>query len=116
MPKGNLFGELVHLWLYDPITLEPDRVNRRAILLMLANDEPDPEMEEHRLWSLVRDVCHLPLLDDWQHILMAEFQQRDWVSPLHHCHGIRAMNIDLGGEELEPMVAAMIQQGLLVAA
>ena len=33
MPRGNLFGDVAQLWLFDPLIEEPDRVNRRAILL-----------------------------------------------------------------------------------
>lgn len=111
MPKGNLFGEMVNLWLFDPITLEPDRVNRRAILL-----SRDAAIDQSRLWALVKDVCHLPLLDSWQAILMAAFVQRDWVKPMPHCIGINAMLIDLGGDELEALVGQLIRAGQLIAA
>ncbi len=111
MPKGNLFGEMVNLWLFDPITLEPDRVNRRAILL-----GRDAVIDQNRLWQLVRDVCHLPLLDSWQSILMSTFVERDWVKPMPHCIGISAMLIELGSEEVETLVGELIRAGRLTAA
>ena len=48
MPKGNLFGEMVHLWLYDNIAVEPDRANRTAVMLQMAHETSSVD---DRLWS-----------------------------------------------------------------
>ena len=34
LPRDNLFGNLVHVWLYDPALIRPDRSNRVAWVLV----------------------------------------------------------------------------------
>jgi hypothetical protein len=40
LPRDNLFGNLVHLWLYDPALTRPDRSNRVAWVLVDGADDP----------------------------------------------------------------------------
>jgi hypothetical protein len=40
LPRDNLFGNLVHLWLYDPALIRPDRSNRVAWVLVDGVDDP----------------------------------------------------------------------------
>ena len=60
-PDRNLFGTLTHTWLYDPILVQPDRAGRTAWLL-----SEGVEMSRLRLWTLVKSLSPLPLLDHWQ--------------------------------------------------
>lgn len=60
-PDRNLFGALTHTWLYDPILVQPDRAGRTASLL-----SHGVEMSRLRLWTLVKALSPLPLLDHWQ--------------------------------------------------
>ena len=39
LPRDNLFGNLVHLWLYDPALIRPDRSNRVAWVLVDGVDD-----------------------------------------------------------------------------
>ncbi|WP_211168861.1 hypothetical protein [Aromatoleum toluvorans] len=60
-PDRNLFGTLTHTWLYDPILVQPDRAGRTAWLL-----GDGAEISHSRLWTLVKALSPLPLLDHWQ--------------------------------------------------
>lgn len=67
LPKDNLFGNLTHSWLYDPDAVRPDRVNRRALLLQY--NESDEQFAA-RIWSNVKQLSPVPLMDHWRTALM----------------------------------------------
>lgn len=67
LPRGNLFGNLTHVWLYHREGIKPDRSNRSALLLRF---EESDEAYAMRTWSLVRELCPVPLLDRWREPLM----------------------------------------------
>jgi hypothetical protein len=73
LPRDNLFGNLVHLWLYDPILTRPDRSNRVAWVLVDGVD--DPSVRTEAIWSWAWGLCKLlspvPLLDTWQAPVLA---------------------------------------------
>lgn len=73
LPRDNLFGNLVHLWLYDPALIRPDRGNRVAWVLVEGVDAPTDQSEA--IWSLVWGLCKLlspvPLLDTWQQAVLS---------------------------------------------
>jgi hypothetical protein len=68
LPRDNLFGNLVHLWLYDPILTRPDRSNRVAWVLVDGVDDPSDQTEAiwSRVWGLYKLLSPVPLLDTWQ--------------------------------------------------
>ncbi|MEJ1418732.1 MAG: hypothetical protein RNU03_10035 [Candidatus Sedimenticola sp. (ex Thyasira tokunagai)] len=120
MPKDNLFGAVTQLWLYDRLVTELDRVNRRAILLHRESGLSQPlnhgvdsgEDIESRLWQLVRQTCHLPLLDHWQVTVLDAFRQEGWIQDLP---GIRlnGITIDLGSDDVERAVGSLVLGGRL---
>lgn len=74
-PRGNLFGNLAHAWLYDPCVSQPDRANATAWGLY-PSERPDGRPagvsgSEDRLWQQVRDLSPVPLADEWRAVLMA---------------------------------------------
>lgn len=73
LPRDNLFGNLVHLWLYDPLLLRPDRSNRVAwVLVDGVQAEPDrSEAIWDRVWGLYKLLSPVPLLDAWKAAVLA---------------------------------------------
>ena len=73
LPRDNLFGNLVHLWLYDPVLIRPDRSNRVAwVLVDGVRDEPDrSEAIWERAWGLYKLLSPVPLLDTWQQAVLS---------------------------------------------
>ena len=108
MPKDNLFGAVTQLWLYDHLVTEPDQVNRRAIML----HQDSSQERESRLWQLVRQTCHLPLLDHWSKTILTAFRQEGWIQGLPGI-GLNGTTIDLGSEDVELIVGSLVQQGRL---
>jgi hypothetical protein len=107
MPPRNLFGDLIQLWVYDKLAIEPDRANRRALMLHRP-DDPDEVLQE-RLWNLVREVCHLPLLAEWREPVLAMLELNAWMQPLQG-HSIAAWRLELGDPKLESEISLRIRQ------
>ena len=108
MPKDNLFGAVTQLWLYDRLVTEPDRVNRKAIML----HRDSGEEQESRLWQLIRQTCHLPLLDHWQDTVLDAFRQEGWIQDLPGI-GLNGITIDLGSDDVERIVGSLVLEGRL---
>lgn len=111
LPPRNLFGDLVQLWIHDRLAIEPDRANRRALLLHRAEQERH-ESTEAQLWALVREVCHLPLLPAWQNEVLTLLELQGWLTPCKGI-GIDAWRLDLGDPGLESEITRLIRSGVL---
>ena len=107
MSPRNLFGDLIQLWVYDKLAVEPDRANRRALMLHRP-DDPDDVLQE-RLWTLVREVCHLPLLAEWREPVLAMLEINAWVQPLQG-RSIAAWRLELGDPKLEQEISQRIRR------
>jgi hypothetical protein len=107
MPPRNLFGDLIQLWVYDKLAIEPDRANRRALMLQRP-DDPDAVLQE-RLWNLVREVCHLPLLAEWREPVLAMLELNAWMQPLQG-RSIAAWRLELGDPKLEQEISLRIRR------
>lgn len=108
LPPKNLFGNLVQLWLYDRLAVEPDRANRRALLLQRNVTHGDAA-----LWNLVRSVTHLPLLDHWNEVVLDVFRQNDWIRPLRGIQ-VDAVFVDLGSDAVEVEISRLVREGRLL--
>ena len=73
LPRDNLFGNLVHLWLYDPALVRTDRSNRVAwVLVDGVDDSPDQtETIWARVWGLYKLLSPVPLLDTWKQAVLS---------------------------------------------
>ena len=92
--SGTVFGELVHVWLYDRIAVDADQANGRALLLQ--HEGWDDGLEA--IWQLLKQVLWLPVLDHWQGVLLARL---DEMGCLRRFNGyrIQALEIDLSDRE-----------------
>ncbi|GAB6042265.1 DUF6573 family protein [Endothiovibrio diazotrophicus] len=90
--KTRLFGDLVQLFIYDPLTVEPDRARGRALLLERAAAPNDD-----RLWALLCEVCPYPLLDHWQGAVLTAFRELEWIRPVAG-EGVQGCWIDLADD------------------
>ena len=105
-----LFGSLVHLWLYNRLAVEPDRANRRALLLyqpMELSSANGRSRLVSRLWSQVMATCHLPLLPGWRNTILQSFQSRGWIKTLKGI-GLQAYVIDLSDDAIEDVITQLI--------
>lgn len=73
LPRDNLFGNLAHVWLYDPALTRPDRSNRVAWVLVDSVQHASNPLEVvwDRAWDLYKLLSPVPLLDVWQHAVLS---------------------------------------------
>ena len=113
LPQRNLFGNLTHTWLYDPQVMRPDHASRSAWLL---SDRGNQAGDRDRLWSLVKELSPLPLLDHWAQALLDGLGERI-VRPLSDFRAppigrVGGFRVALG-ERFEDIVSAAVAQGVL---
>ena len=108
MPKANLFGDMVHLWLFDKQVREPDLANSQAYLLI----QPDLTNPVQVCWALFKSLSHLPLLDSWQTILTDLASIEGWLKR-HRGYGLDALAIKIPKPAFEAHILRLIQSGEL---
>jgi hypothetical protein len=113
MPADNLFGNLAQLWLYDRKAVEPDHAARRALLLTVEEQSTSEDVPEAgKVWELFKTVSHLPLLDHWRQVLVAEALSQGWLQT-HPGMRVQAVELNLGDGGYEATVGELIRQGRL---
>ncbi|PQV44121.1 hypothetical protein [Paraburkholderia sp. BL21I4N1] len=67
LPKDNLFGSLVHTWIFDPCLMTPARATATAWLLVDRHTQHDDTASiTSRAWSLIVQLSPVPLLPHWR--------------------------------------------------
>ena len=102
LPKFSEVGEWVHTWLIHPDLQKPSGQSMTTL-----SSEPLSWIE---LWPTLKSLCHLPLLDEWESALQPRLRAHITLLP---SYGINAYFIDLPIEEIETLISALLQQGLL---
>ncbi|MEX3690371.1 hypothetical protein AB3X91_17360 [Paraburkholderia sp. BR14263] len=77
LPRDNLFGNLVHTWIYDESLLTPSKATGSAWLLVDHETQAHDEASlEARVWSLIEQLSPIPLLPHWRSLVLAELGER----------------------------------------
>jgi len=107
MPKHNLFGDIVHLWLFDQRAKQPDYVNHKAYLLLM-----DVIDQTETSWELVKAVSHLPLLDSWRSRVLMLMLDKGWLRQLKGYH-LSAVRVDIPEDEFNQLISEQVRLGAL---
>jgi len=107
------FGELIHMWLFDPMAVTSDRANKRALLLCFDETE---ESFRFRCWQNIQMLSSVALLDHWQGPLIEALGDK-LIRPLggsdmQPIGVIDAARIELG-EYFETMISIAVANGAL---
>lgn len=71
LPKENLFGNLVHTWIYDEALLTPSKATGSAWMLVDRDTQAhDDASLEERSWSLIEQLSPIPLLPHWRSLVL----------------------------------------------
>lgn len=72
LPKGNLFGNLTHMWIFDPIIQAPDKGAQQAWLVeRISADKTAHELHMRaRAWDAVCHLSSVPLLPHWREAVL----------------------------------------------
>jgi hypothetical protein len=114
LPKDNLFGNMVHAWIYDPVVTVPDRTNRTAWLL---DDAPFSRETRDRLineiWALYQLLSPVPLLDSWRDVVLHATHQEcvklmhtTEHPPIGRCAAVRVRLPEDFSDQISRMVQA----------
>jgi hypothetical protein len=72
LPKRKLFGNMTHVWIYDPAIREPDKGSRSAWLVdrfnagSSSNSEVSNSDIRERIWATIVHLASIPLLPHWR--------------------------------------------------
>lgn len=125
LPKGNLFGNLAHAWLYDRDVAKPDRANRTAWGLYPTR-LPDGRTADaadisDRLWQQLRDLSPVPLAEEWRETVLGLVAERGFVTWLGEpgclcppVGQVMACRIELGPAFIDAISAAVRRGALCV--
>jgi hypothetical protein len=73
LPRENVFGNLSHTWIFDPVCMKPDRVNRKAWLFTQVGEGVEEAFETRwKIWEAVKLLSALPLLDEWMELILRQ--------------------------------------------
>ncbi|TAG49773.1 MAG: antirestriction protein [Betaproteobacteria bacterium] len=110
-PKGNLFGSLTHMWIYDPAVRSLDRASQTAWLLFERSQTVDEIAD--RTWETVCDLAGVPLMAHWRSEVLRELEQAECITtmvtppPLGE---VVARYVTLP-KDIESRITAMIKSG-----
>jgi hypothetical protein len=107
--QTDILGELVHWFLFQRTILKPDLANHRATLighdLRFAKDD-------RLIWSLIRSICPVPLLDHWAADLMPVFRGSGMIDTFSGINQV-GVQIALDEERVANYVKQACQEGRL---
>jgi hypothetical protein len=108
---GTQLGSLVHLWAYDAELTQADR--RHGVGYVLSLPDESDAVRQARLWDLVMQLSHVPLLPHWEARLMLWIrQQDDWIQTLEGM-GVTGYRLKLPPGQFEEGVSHAIKLGVL---
>ncbi|APA89001.1 hypothetical protein BJG93_27445 [Paraburkholderia sprentiae WSM5005] len=117
LPKDNLFGNLVHTWIYDESLLTPSKATGSAWLLVDRETHTHDEASlEARVWSLIEQLSPIPLLPHWRSLVLAslgaQMVSRLDETPYSPVGRIHAFRIALPGSFTEA-ISSLVRSGAL---
>ena len=106
--QTHLFGEVAQMILYHPLLTTPDKATQTVALPYLGQATAQTLRDT---WQLVRHICEVPLLDEWQAVVMPLLVDLQWLQPLQG-FGCNASYLKLGSN-IGGLVSANIRSGAL---
>ena len=127
LPKRKLFGNMTHVWIYDPAICEPDKGSRTAWLIDRvvsgATETFNLDIRE-RIWATIGQLASIPLLPHWRDTVLKAvwrdmvFEMGKTTSEEYNPRfskplgGMQAFRIALT-EEFPNVVSSLIKSGQL---
>lgn len=127
LPKRKLFGNMTHVWIYDPAIREPDKGSRTAWLIDRvvsgATETFNLDIRE-RIWATIGQLASIPLLPHWRDTVLKAvwrdmvFEMGKTTSDEYNPRfskplgGMQAFRIALT-EEFPNVVSSLIKSGQL---
>lgn len=106
--QTSLFGEVGQMILYHPLLTTPDKATQTAALPFMGTAS---EQNLQDIWHVVRYICEVPLLEQWELVVMQLLTALQWFQPLQG-FGCNAAYVKLGSE-VAALISANIRSGAL---
>jgi len=108
----SIFGNLIQVFVYKHLVQKPDFANRKAVQLFKKDDTGN---HSDKLWTLVKNLSPLPLLDQWQDVILNLFREKHWLQDIPGIGEVSAHVVSIPEDELADLLKANIQSGALLA-
>lgn len=82
MPKGNIFGPISQMWLFDKSLQKPDRENRIGWALQHSGESDAAQALQERIWAMVKHLSPVALLEHWREPVLAWCLEKGAVQPM----------------------------------
>lgn len=127
LPKRKLFGNMTHVWIYDPAIREPDKGSRTAWLIdrVISDGTESSSLDiRQRIWATIGQLASIPLLPHWRDTVLKAvwrdmvFEMGKTTSEEYNPRfskplgGMQAFRIALT-EEFPNVVSSLIKSGQL---
>jgi hypothetical protein len=127
LPKRKLFGNMTHVWIYDPAIREPDKGSRTAWLIdrVISDGTESSSLDiRERIWATIGQLASIPLLPHWRDTVLKAvwrdmvFEMGKTTSEEYNPRfskplgGMQAFRIALT-EEFPNVVSSLIKSGQL---
>lgn len=127
LPKRKLFGNMTHVWIYDPAIREPDKGSRTAWLIdrVVSGETETFNLDiRERIWATIGQLASIPLLPHWRDTVLQAvwrdmvFEMGKTTSDEYNPRfskplgGMQAFRIALT-EEFPNVVSSLIKSGQL---
>lgn len=111
LPKENLFGNLVHAWIFDASVVEVDKAARSAWLLQIGKRDQVSQTDlADLIWRNVSSLSPIPLMSHWREPVVEMLGAG--VKPTMAVGSITATRIALP-DDFEVSVSRMVVEGVL---
>lgn len=117
-PRDNMFGNLSHMWIFDPKVRKPDRSNRHAWVLDLPSNDGNPGIKPESVWDMVKHLSSVPLMEHW----LNPIRERQWGEVVQDLRqstypplgNVSAARVSLP-EDWPERISSMVKSGVLHA-
>lgn len=111
LPHHSQFGSrCFQVMVYAPFMRQLDRAKRQGVVLKRGGERAFLEAE---LWPTIKELCHLPLLDEWQSPVTKAFHNLELIE-FQNAHNISAAIFNLNEDEVEGWITLSLKEGLLL--
>lgn len=102
LPKFTQVGEWVQTWLTLPALMKTPYGSQEAWLLS------QHTLNWDALWPVVKNLCHLPLLDTWKSHLALMLGQEPFITSLN-AWGIYAYKLNYEPDDIESLISDAVK-------
>jgi hypothetical protein len=112
-PASSIVGEMCHCFIFNKLLIEANRAAGQAFVFSLEDEHLNhPDRLNHRVWSAIKELSQIPLLDHWRDDLIGVFYDLNWIREINGLNTL-AIKIYIDNEEFKKIVSDRVKQRTL---